>query len=155
MTSTAIFHLAIPISDVAQAKKFYAQDLGCPVGRENKSAVIFDFYGTQLVGHVTQELMTRAPGIYPRHFGLVLPTKLAWQEICDRAQAANIFFYAQPKLRFRDQQLEHHCFFIEDPFYNLLEFKHYSYPAVIFGGQESHLIGETADRESKLISHPE
>ncbi|MEL6911643.1 MAG: glyoxalase, partial [Cyanobacteria bacterium J06598_4] len=49
MLQTAIFHLAIPISDVTQAKEFYSSGLGCTVGRENSAAVIFDFYGTQLV----------------------------------------------------------------------------------------------------------
>lgn len=143
MTQTAIFHLAIPISNVAQAKNFYAEKLGCAVGRENKSAVIFNFYGTQLVGHVTKELLTKKPGIYPRHFGLVLPTKTAWQEICDRAIATEITFYHPSRLRFPEQKLEHHCFFLEDPFYNLLEFKYYHHPEVIFGGQESSLIGDT------------
>jgi uncharacterized protein len=144
MISTAIFHLAIPISNVAQAKEFYAESLGCTVGRENKSAVIFNFYGTQLVGHVTQDLLTRQPGIYPRHLGLILPTKLAWQQLCDRARAKNVTFYHSPKLRFPNQPLEHHCFVLEDPFYNLLEFKYYSQPEVIFGGTQSSLIGDTA-----------
>jgi uncharacterized protein len=143
MTTTAIFHLAIPISNVAQAKEFYAENLGCAVGRENNSAVIFNFYGTQLVAHVTQAVLTKQTGIYPRHFGLILPTQLAWQQLCDRAQAKNITFYHAPKLRFPHQELEHHCFFLEDPFYNLLEFKHYSQPEVIFGGTQSSLIGDT------------
>ncbi|MGL5834188.1 MAG: VOC family protein [Waterburya sp.] len=144
MIPSAIFHLAIPISNVSQAKEFYADHLGCTIGRENKSAVIFNFFGVQLVGHVTQELLTRQSGIYPRHFGLILPTKLAWQQLSDRAQANNITFYDLPKLRFPQQELEHFCFFLEDPFYNLLEFKYYSQPEVIFGGTQSSLIGETA-----------
>ncbi len=144
MNQKAIFHLTIPISNVAQAKEFYAEGLGCKVGRENQFAVIFNFYGTQLVGHVTRETLTRQPGIYPRHLGLILPTKLAWSQICDRAQEQKITFYHQPKLRFRDQSLEHYCFFLEDPFFNLLEFKYYSKPEVIFGGRHSNLIGETA-----------
>ena len=143
MTQAAIFHLAIPISSVEIAKKFYGESLGCNVGRENKSAVIFNFYGTQLVGHVTKEKLTRQSGIYPRHLGLILPTKLAWQQLCNRAMTTKISFYGQPKLRFPQQDLEHHCFFLEDPFYNLLEFKYYSHREVIFGGK-SHLIGDTA-----------
>lgn len=144
MNQTAIFHLAIPIDSIFRAKEFYADGLGCQVGRENKSAVIFNFYGTQLVGHITQTPLTKQPGIYPRHLGLILPTKLAWQQICDRAKAKNISFYTEPKLRFPQQMLEHHCFFLEDPFHNLLEFKYYSEPEVIFGGRESNLIGDTA-----------
>ncbi|MEL7007578.1 MAG: VOC family protein [Cyanobacteria bacterium J06643_13] len=143
MLQTAIFHLAIPISDVTQAKEFYSSGLGCTVGRENSAAVIFDFYGTQLVGHITSQSLKRQPGIYPRHLGLILPTKEAWQQLCDRAQAQKLTFYGQPKLRFPQQQIEHHCFFLEDPFFNLLEFKHYSNSEVIFGGRQSSLIGDT------------
>lgn len=145
MSQSAIFHLAIPIDNVSRAKEFYVEGLGCQLGRENRSAVIFNFYGTQLVGHLTQQTLTRQPGIYPRHLGLILSTKQDWQQICDRAQAHQINFYGEPKLRFPQQMLEHYCFFLEDPFYNLLEFKYYSNPEVIFGGRESNLIGDTAE----------
>lgn len=143
MSNIAIFHLAIPITDILLAKHFYSEGLGCEVGRENESAVIFDFYGTQLVGHRTQQTLTKQNGIYPRHLGLILPTKLDWQEICDRAKEKSLSFEQQPKLRFSQQRVEHYSFFLEDPFYNLLEFKYYSHPEVIFGGQNSHLIGDT------------
>ena len=146
MIDTAIFHLTIPITDISQAKDFYGDNLGCQVGRENKSAVIFNFYGTQLVAHVTHETLTKQAGIYPRHLGLILPTKLDWQNICDRAIEKSLSFYQQPKLRFSGQKIEHYCFFLEDPFYNLLEFKYYLDPEVIFGGRESNLIGDTAQQ---------
>lgn len=146
MTKTAIFHLAIPITDVERAKEFYAVKLGCSVGRENKSAVIFNFFGTQLVGHVTKEVLCKQPGIYPRHLGLILPTKSDWQQLSDRAKAAQINFYGQPRLRFPQQAIEHYCFFLEDPFYNLLEFKYYTEPEVIFGGRQSNSIGDTVEQ---------
>ena len=144
MTQTAIFHLAIPISDVAIAKQFYANGLGCIVGRENKTAVIFNFFGTQLVGHLSKEPLVKQPGIYPRHLGLILPTKEEWQKICDRAISLDLTFYEPPKLRFQNRSLEHYTFFLEDPFFNLLEFKYYCNHHVIFGGRESDLIGDVA-----------
>ncbi len=144
MSHSAIFHLAIPINDIAQAKAFYATGLGCEVGRENKAAVIFNFHGTQLVGHLTHQPLTKQSGIYPRHLGLILPTKSAWQAICDRAFEQKLTFFEQPKLRFPQQPLEHYSFFLADPFGNLLEFKYYNNPEVIFGGREFNLIGETA-----------
>ena len=58
MKNSVIFHLAIPINDVTQAKHFYSEGLGCTVGRENDRAVIFNFYGHQVVAHVTQETVT-------------------------------------------------------------------------------------------------
>ncbi len=70
MSYAPIFHLAIPITDVSQAKHFYSEGLACKVGRENDRAVIFNFYGHQLVAHVTKDILTPQKGIYPRHFGL-------------------------------------------------------------------------------------
>jgi len=145
MFQSAIFHLAIPINNVAVAKQFYVDGLNCAVGRENKSAVIFDFFGTQLVGHVTQDQLVKRARIYPNHLGLILPTKLDWEKIRDRAQEQSLTFYQQPKLRFPNQPIEHHVFFLEDPFFNLLEFKYYSNSKVIFGGTESDLIGDVAE----------
>ena len=143
MDNKTIFHLTIPVTDIVQAKQFYGDGLGCRIGRENNSAVIFDFHGTQLVAHLTPETLTRQKGIYPRHLGLILPTKSDWQAICDRATDKSLTFYQAPKLRFPEQKIEHYCFFLEDTFYNLLEFKYYLHPEVIFGGRESKLIGDT------------
>ena len=138
----AIFHLAIPIDDIIKAKQFYAEGLGCSIGRENPKAIIFNFYGTQLVAHTTQEPLVEQKGIYPRHLGLILPTKLAWQAIANRAKEKQLSFYQQPSLRFPNKQIEHHTFFLKDPFYNLLEFKYYLHSEVIFGGRESAEIGD-------------
>ena len=142
MNTSAIFHLAIPISDVTLAKQFYAGGLGCTIGRENKSAVIFNFFGTQLVGHMTQQELVKQTGIYPRHLGLILTEKQEWENLCDRAFKKELVFYQQAKLRFPGQKLEHYTFFLEDPFHNLLEFKYYCHEDVIFGGRESSLIGD-------------
>ena len=147
MIKMPIFHLAIPIDDVTTAKQFYGDGLGCTIGRENKLAVIFNFYGTQLVGHISREKLTQQQGIYPRHLGLILPSKAEWTEIRDRASQKALTFYQQPKLRFPNLALEHYTFFLEDPFYNLLEFKYYINSEVIFGGRESDFIGDATKSE--------
>jgi hypothetical protein len=51
-------------------------------------------------------------------------------------------FYQQPKLRFPDSPLEHRTFFLQDPFYNLLEFKFYRQASAIFGEVELAQIGD-------------
>jgi len=40
MNQPAIFHLAIPITDVSSAKSFYCDGLGCLAGRETEKAII-------------------------------------------------------------------------------------------------------------------
>ena len=145
-----VFHLAFPVTNIPDAKAFYCDGLGCESGRENEKSVILNLYGHQLVAHVTQLPLQAQTGIYPRHFGLVFTAKTDWDLLRDRAVANHLKFYLQPKLRFKDSALEHHTFFLEDPFHNLLEFKHYRDCEAIFGCQDLSLIGdrqpEIADR---------
>ena len=142
MNFPVIFHLAIPINDVTKAQHFYEEGLDCAVGRANKQAVIFNFYGHQVVAHVTKENLTPQKGIYPRHFGLVLPTKEDWKKLLNRAKEKELKFYQEPKLRFPKKLIEHWTFFLEDPFYNLLEFKYYTHKEAIFGGGNIEEIGD-------------
>jgi extradiol dioxygenase family protein len=140
--SIPIFHIAIPITDIEQAKDFYHRGLGCAMGRANEQAIIFDFYGSQLVTHMTDQDLPPQKGIYPRHFGLVLNTKTEWDQILAHCQAQNLNFYQNPKLRFPDRLTEHHTFFLIDPFGNMLEFKFYVHREAIFGGQQIDEIGD-------------
>lgn len=137
-----IFHLAIPIKDIAQATTFYVEGLGCQLGRETDRAVIFNFYGHQLVAHTTQEELTPQNSIYPRHFGIIFPTEQDWEALWRRATARQLKFYQSAKHRFPGELTEHRTFFLEDPFYNLLEFKYYRHAEAIFGGQNLTAVGE-------------
>jgi uncharacterized protein len=138
-----LFHLAFPIANVAEAKAFYVDGLGCSVGRESAQAIILNLAGTQLVGHVTPAPLTPQKGIYPRHFGLVFTDRADYQALHDRALTRNLTFYQADRVRFPGTPLEHHTFFLQDPFENLLEFKHYSNPDAVFGAREQTQIGDT------------
>lgn len=137
-----IFHLAFPVTNIAEAKAYYAEGLGCQVGRENAKSVILNLYGHQLVAHLTEEPFAVQKGIYPRHFGLVFTAEADWNNLLERAQHQNLQFYQTPKHRFIDTPLEHRTFFLEDPFHNLMEFKFYAYPSAIFGEAEFAQIGD-------------
>ncbi|HSR00668.1 MAG TPA: VOC family protein, partial [Sphingomicrobium sp.] len=50
------FHLAFPVDDLAEARRFYTELLGCPEGRSAEEWVDFDLYGHQIVAHL-------APGV--------------------------------------------------------------------------------------------
>ena len=89
---SALFHLAFPIHDVAAAKQFYVDGLGCVLGRESPTAVTFGLAGHQLVAHLSRDEMHRQKSIYPRHFGLVLTREEEWQALADRAQAKRLTF---------------------------------------------------------------
>jgi extradiol dioxygenase family protein len=140
--SETLFHLAFPVSNITQAKAYYVDGLGCLPGRENPHALILNLYGHQLVAHVTKEPLTPQRGIYPRHFGLVFTSEHDWQDLLERAQQHQLLFREEPKNRFVGLPLEHHTFFLEDPFYNLMEFKYYRHPEAIFGSSEYSQIGD-------------
>src|SRR2546423_2211828 len=46
------FHLAIKVRDLAEARAFYGDLLGCPEGRSSAEWVDFNFFGHQLVCHL-------------------------------------------------------------------------------------------------------
>jgi uncharacterized protein len=142
MNQSPIFHLAIPINDVEKAKQFYQDGLGCEVGRENPNAVIFNFYGHQVVAHVTKENLTPAKSIYPRHFGLIFTEESQWELFLNRVKNQELLFYQEPKIRFLGELTEHRTFFLEDPFYNILEIKFYRHFEAIFGGKNITAIGD-------------
>lgn len=142
MSDRPIFHLAIPIHDVSLAKAFYCDKLGAKAGRETDRALILDFFGHQVVAHTTRHPLTPQKGIYPRHFGIIFDCEADWQALCDRTAARELSFYIEPKLRFQGEITEHFSFFLEDPFYNLLEFKYYCHAEAIFGGREFAAIGD-------------
>ncbi len=140
--SEFIFHLAFPIANIPDTKKFYVDGLGCSVGRETANSVILNLYGHQLVAHVTDRPLQPQQGIYPRHFGIVFPTLTDWQALHDRAQFHQLSFYQAAKHRFAGAITEHRTFFLADPFANLLEFKFYSHAEAIFGASDFTHIGD-------------
>ena len=140
--ANALFHLAFPVGDVEQTKAFYAEGLGCEVGRESREALIMNLYGHQLVAHVTKDPLPAQQGIYPRHFGLVFKDEKDWEALRDRAEKHQLQFYQKPKHRFPGLPIEHRTFFLEDPFHNLLEFKFYCHEEAIFGARDRGLVGE-------------
>jgi extradiol dioxygenase family protein len=142
MTRT-LFHLAFPIHDVAAAKRFYVDGLGCMLGRESSHAVTFGLAGHQLVAHLTTEPPPSQRGIYPRHFGLVFLEQSDWEAVAERARQHGLSFYQQPRVRFPGTRIEHRTFFLEDPSRNLLEFKHYTHESAIFGERDVTAVGDS------------
>ncbi len=140
----ALFHLAFPIRDREEAKRFYVDGLGCSLGRESETAVTFGLEGHQLVAHVTGEQVESQKGIYPRHFGLVFLSQTKWQALADRARERGLRFFQQPRVRFPGNKIEHRTFFLQDPSDNLLEFKHYTNESAILGERTFREVGDSS-----------
>lgn len=137
MNKTPPFHLAFPVTDLEEARKFYAGLLGCPTGRESGRWIDFDFYGHQIVAHLaapeTAEASNPVDGkqVPVRHFGVILEWH-EWHRLADRLKAAGVHFLIEPGIRFQDQAGEQATLFFKDPSGNALEFKAFRDPARIF-----------------------
>jgi extradiol dioxygenase family protein len=139
-----LFHLAFPVTDLDEAKHFYVEGLGCELGRQSGRSMILGLLGHQIVAQLAKQPSSKQKGIYPRHFGLVFTSEGDWQGLADRAKDKGLKFYQHPRKRFVGTRLEHSTFFLEDPFHNLLEFKHYKHDSAIFG---EHDLAEVGDSE--------
>jgi uncharacterized protein len=138
MTSLTPFHLAFPVHDLAAARAFYGELLGCREGRAAETWVDFDFFGHQISAHLNHDEARRAAPntvdgdpVPVRHFGLVLQWE-AWHELRDRLAAAGTKFAIGPRIRFQGEIGEQATFFVVDPSGNALEFKSFKDPARVF-----------------------
>jgi len=132
------FHLAFPVTSLANARAFYGDLLGCPEGRSSKDWVDFDFHGHQIVAHLAPE-EARAVAAHEvdgdavpvRHFGVVLAMD-DWQALAARLQAAGTRFVVAPHTRFKGEPGEQATMFLLDPCGNALEFKAFADPSKLF-----------------------
>jgi len=131
-TSTAAippFHLAFPVHDLAAARAFYGELLGCPEGRSSPDWIDFNFYGHQIVAHLSPDeaghrntSQVDGENVPVRHFGAVLSMS-QWQELADKLRAAGTKFIIEPQIRFKGQVGEQATMFFLDPSGNAIEFK--------------------------------
>ena len=56
------FHLAFPVHDLEKARVFYAEILGCEVGRYSDKWIDFNLYGHQIVAHLSPQDCSPTPG---------------------------------------------------------------------------------------------
>lgn len=132
------FHLAFPVDDLAAARRFYGDVLGCPEGRSSDEWIDFDLHGHQIVAHLAPEAVcARASNpvdgedVPVPHFGVVLPMA-AWRQMADQLRAAGTRFVIEPTVRFEGQPGEQATMFFLDPAGNALEFKAMADPAKLF-----------------------
>ena len=123
------FHLAFPVHDLAAARAFYGELLGCREGRSSDHWIDFDLYGHQIVAHLDAGMTPRpihnavdGHEVPVPHFGIVL-TMLQWDELAARLKAAGVRFGIEPYVRFKGQVGEQATMFFTDPSGNALEFK--------------------------------
>lgn len=122
------FHLAFPVRDLAEARSFYGDLLGCPEGRSSGDWVDFDFFGHQIVAHLApdecapvQRSGVDGKEVPVRHFGLVLDMD-AWRKLADNLNG-KVDFIIEPYTRFVGEPGEQATMFFSDPSGNAIELK--------------------------------
>jgi uncharacterized protein len=131
-TTHDVFHLAIPTHDLHAAQDFYVAKLGCKLARRYHDRITLDFFGDQVVCHLTSGEPATPESLYPRHFGVTFRAAADFEALHACAVLRKISFYQAVSLRFEGLAEEHRTFVLVDPTGNLLEFKHYNDPRMMY-----------------------
>jgi hypothetical protein len=132
------FHLAIPVTNLAQANAFYGTLMGCEQGRSSEQWIDWNFFGHQLVTHLvaTMPILPEpnevdSKAIPVPHFGVVLSMS-EWKALAQKLVAAEQAFVIEPYIRFEGKVGEQGTFFLFDPAGNALEFKGFADDSQLF-----------------------
>lgn len=133
------FHLALPVTDLAAARRFYVEVLGCAIGRASDRWVDLDFFGHQLVLHQVRPEDHPAAATNPvdgenvpaSHFGPVLDYQTL-DRVIARLEDQGIEYLIRPTTRFAGRKGEQRTLFVRDPSGNALEFKALRDPETLF-----------------------
>ena len=123
------FHIAVPVRDIAEARAFYGDLLGCPEGRSDTEWVDFNLFGHQFVCHrdpaLKQNVRHNAVdghAVPVPHCGVVLDMD-DWTALAGRLKTHGVEFVIEPYTRFKGEPGEQATMFFLDPSGNALEFK--------------------------------
>jgi uncharacterized protein len=140
MSRLTPFHIAFPVDDLAKARAFYGNVLGCPEGRSSDEWIDFDLFGHQIVAHLAKEKSARIHNpvdghdVPVPHFGVVLEWD-AFHALADRIRGAGVKFAIEPYIRFQGLPGEQATMFFYDPSGNALEFKSFKDFGQLFAKQ--------------------
>ncbi|MEA2683204.1 MAG: uncharacterized protein QOK05_1532 [Chloroflexota bacterium] len=126
-----VCHLAIPVGDLDAAYEFYVTGLGCKLARRYEDRITLDFFGDQLVCHLSDR-WDRTAEMYPRHFGVTFHDRRDFDRVVMLAENRALDIFHAVAHRFEGKVEEHLTFVLRDPFNNILEFKSYSDPRMMY-----------------------
>ncbi len=122
------FHLAIPVSNLEESVIYYRDILGFEEGRSSNKWADFNFFGHQLVCHVSNKIneetinLVDGEEVPVPHFGVVLSIK-EFEEFLLQINDKNIDFIINPTTRFKGEIGEQRTMFFRDPSGNAIEIK--------------------------------
>ena len=131
-TQDDVFHLAIPTRDLDEAYDFYVSKLGCKLARRRDDRITLDFFGDQVVLHLSEKWDRDSSDLYPRHFGVTFRHKADLDRLIHLAEVRGVEIYHPLSSRFVGEVEEHMTVVFKDPSNNLLEFKWYHDPRMAY-----------------------
>lgn len=120
-------HIAVPVRDLDEAVSFYVDGLGVKLARRYDDRVTFDFFGDQLVCHLSPDLAQEAVP-YPRHFGVSFADPADFDRLVRLVEFRGLRVLREETVRFEGTAERHRTIFLVDPSNNVLEFKNYDDP---------------------------
>jgi uncharacterized protein len=120
-------HIAVPTRDLDEAVRFYADGLGARLARRYPDRVTFDFFGDQVVCHLSSDVPTE-PVPYPRHFGLSFARPADFDRLVSTVHLHELNVVSDVAVRFGGTAARHRTIFLADPSNNVIEFKNYDDP---------------------------
>lgn len=122
--------LGILVQDLAGARRFYEDMLGCRVAAEAADSLLFDFFGSELEAVLSLEVANAdqigKSRLWPR-YGLVMGWE-DWNRAVDHLNYIGVRYLQAPTLRARGEANERGEFCIADPSGNCLAFTAYRDP---------------------------
>ncbi|SMO66577.1 hypothetical protein SAMN06265218_108132 [Fodinibius sediminis] len=138
--TTPLFHLAFPVADLEDTLRFYRDVLGCDTGRRTDEWIDFNFWGHQVVAHLSPDEAGKSSlndvdghDVPAKHFGLILEWH-EWEKLAERLEEKGMDFIIEPYVRFKGKPGEQATMFFKDPSGNALEFKAFRSREQIFAG---------------------
>jgi hypothetical protein len=125
------FHIAIPTYDLDVAVDYYVGGLGAKLARRYPDRVTFDFFGDQLVCHLSEEVPEDAVP-YPRHFGVTFANGEDFDRLLRLVELRKLPTLNDACVRFEGTAEQHRQIFLTDPSNNVLEFKTYDDPRMLY-----------------------
>lgn len=126
-----VLHLAIPVRDLAEARAFYVDALGCQVGRVRPTWIDVWFFGMQIT------LAEQPDEVWPveeqgvRHFGVVLPDPATHASVITRLREHDVTWVSPPTDHTELELSGKRSAKVADPSGNIIEIKHYPDPAAL------------------------
>lgn len=124
MIKRYVFHLSIPVSDLAVAERFYVDVLGAVVGRRDPTWIDVLLWGHQITLQLRPDEVLPLAQQGKRHFGVALPWR-EWEALAAKLTQSGVSFLSSPERLFVGTPEEQAKLYLEDPSHNVIEIKAY------------------------------